>query len=316
MTTARDPNDYFPQDDLDAPATSAPRAGVAGYVPPEKMFAEGCPKCRGTGKFVSYSGRVLGNCFACKGKGSNTFKTSPDARAKSQGRAAAKRVDKAQQIEIDAQAWQVANPAEFKWLTDASLRNFQRNGTFTFPADLLAKLRQYGSLTSGQIAAVQRLMAKDVERNAAREVERAEREANAPVVNTSKIEEAFATAAAKAARPGQTGVYIRPLLLKSGDVSVAVTPGSAGSKWEGMLFVKTRQDGKKLGYIKDGKFTARFECTDAEKAAVLDCAENPAIAAVAFGKAWSVCGVCARKLHNDVSIARGIGPICAERFGW
>ena len=29
-------------------------------------FAERCPKCRGTGRFISYSGRPLGECFACK----------------------------------------------------------------------------------------------------------------------------------------------------------------------------------------------------------------------------------------------------------
>jgi hypothetical protein len=93
------------------------------------------------------------------------------------------------------------------------------------------------------------------------------------------------------------------------------TPGSLGSKWEGMLFAKT-EDGKKLGWIKDGKFTARYECTPVEAAAVIDCAENPETAAIAYGKAWSRCGVCGRGLLNDVSIARGIGPICAEKFGW
>jgi hypothetical protein len=276
------------------------------------MFAEGCPKCRGTGRFVSWSGRVLGNCFACKGKGSNSFRTSPEARAKGRDRAAAKAVSKAQQIKIDAQAWQVANPAEFKWLTDASLRNFQKNGTFTFPGDLLTALRQYGSLTSGQLAAVQKLMVRDSERRADREA----RQANAPAIDVSKIENAFATAVDKAKRKGQKGVFKKPLRLRSTSaIDVLFSVGSAGSQWEGMVFAKT-PDGKKLGFVKDGKFKARFECTPVEQAAVLDCAGNPEIAAVAYGKAWSTCAVCGLLLTNDESIARGIGPICAERFGW
>ena len=28
-----------------------------------------CPKCEGTGKFISYSGRISGDCFACGGTG-------------------------------------------------------------------------------------------------------------------------------------------------------------------------------------------------------------------------------------------------------
>jgi len=43
-------------------------------------FAETCPKCRGTGRFIGYTGRPLGECFACKGAGKRTFRTSPEAR--------------------------------------------------------------------------------------------------------------------------------------------------------------------------------------------------------------------------------------------
>lgn len=308
---ARDPNDYFPQDDLDAPAASPARAGKDGYVPPEKMFSEGCTRCRGTGNFISYSGRVLGPCFACKGKGKFEYKTSPEARAKAQGRSAAKRESKA----ADDRAWQADHADVIAWLRAAALANSQRNGTFTFPSDLIAKLHQYGTLTDGQLAAVRKLMHRDAQRAAARVVERAEREASAPAVDASKISQAFAVAREHAARPGQLGVYTKPIRMQSGDVTVVWTPGSIGSQWEGMLFAKT-PEGKKLGAVKDGKFNARFTCTPVEAAAVLDCAQNPELAAVAYGKAWSRCGICDRTLHNDESIARGIGPICAERFGW
>ena len=82
-----------------------------------------------------------------------------------------------------------------------------------------------------------------------------------------------------------------------------------------MLFVKDA-DGRKLGHVADGKFKRRFACTDADEAAVLKACADPEAAAVAYGKAWSRCGVCNRTLTDDASIARGIGPICAERFGW
>jgi hypothetical protein len=135
----------------------------------------------------------------------------------------------------------------------------------------------------------------------------------------TRIEEAFAKARASAARPGQLGVWVKPLKLRSGtkEVGVDVTfkDGTPGTQWEGMLFVKTAE-GKKLGFIKNGRFQKKFDCTDAEAAAVLDCASDPAKAATTFGKAWSCCSACGRTLTKDESIGRAMGPICAERFGW
>ena len=33
-----------------------------------------CPKCNGSGNFIGYTGRVVGPCFACKGKGVKEIK--------------------------------------------------------------------------------------------------------------------------------------------------------------------------------------------------------------------------------------------------
>ena len=292
-----------------APATSL-KVPPASYAPLEQtVFAEGCPKCRGTGQFVSYSGRVLGPCFACKGAGKNTFKTSPEARAKSRERAAAKKVEAAQALTDACAAFTAANKAEVEWLITAAHRNSTRGGTFTFPQDLMDKLFKFGSLTDGQLAAVRKLMARDAERSA-------ERAAAAPAVDASKIEAAFATAIEKAQRKGQKGIFTKPLRLATADgVAVHFRPGSIGSQWEGMLFAKSAA-GKKLGHIKGGKFSKKFDCTAVEEQAVLACASDPEGAVVAYAKAFSACGVCGQTLLNDVSIARGIGPICAEKFGW
>ena len=315
--TNRDPNDYFPQDDLDAPAASPARSGKDGYVRPEVQFAEGCPKCRGTGKFTSWSGRVLGDCFSCKGAGKHTFKTSPEARAKSQARASAKRVEKGQQIEADAKAFVAAHPAEIEWLMKAGQRNIERGGTFTFPQDVLNKLWQYGSLTDGQLAAVQKLMARDVERAAQQAAERTQRDAAAPAADVSKLEAAFTTARERAERTGQMGVFVKPLKLTADGVSVAISPGKPGSKWDGFLFVRdAKDDERKLGMFKGGRFIADRNSTPAEQAAILTCATDPHAAVVAYAKAWSRCGVCGHTLLNDVSIEAGMGPVCRAKFGW
>jgi hypothetical protein len=285
-----------------------PRSFVPALERPE--FSEGCPACHGTG---FWHGRRNMPCFKCKGKGKRTFRTSPEARAK----ARAKGAEKAAQRDADKALWREQHKAEIAWATAAAARNAQRSGTFDFPAKLLEALTQYGSWTDGQLAAVQKLMARD----AARKVESTAKRTSA--VDAGKIEAAFAHARERAARPGMAGIWTKPLKLRAADTDLTFQPGSAGSQWEGMIFVRAGE--KKLGSIAwqatwDGKaksvFTRRFECTDAEAAAVTQACSDPATAAVAFGKAWGVCSVCDRTLTNDESIARGIGPICAERFGW
>lgn len=49
---------------------------------------------------------------------------------------------------------------------------------------------------------------------------------------------------------------------------------------------------------------------------ILACAADPLNAAIAYGKRYGKCSVCARTLTDPESIDRGIGPVCAERFGW
>jgi len=315
--TARDPNDYFPQDDLDAPRTEAGRSGKDGYVKPEVQFSEGCPKCRGTGTFISYSGRALGPCFACKGAGRNTFKTSPEDRAKAQARASAKRVEKGQQIEADAKAWIDANPAEAKWLADAGKRNADRGGTFTFPADVLNKLWQYGSLTDGQMAAVRKLMARDVERTAERAKAREAVVAAAPVVEAAGIDRlkaAFDAAAAYTAAKAK-GLTVRSPKITVGGITIS--PAKATSANPGALYVKSRgPDGDfYLGKIAGGKFLASRECSPQDSERVLAFVANPAEAAKVYGQETGICCICNATLRSEWRL-RGIGPICATKFGW
>lgn len=45
-------------------------------------------------------------------------------------------------------------------------------------------------------------------------------------------------------------------------------------------------------------------------------ATDPAAASGLYGKHKKRCGICNRKLTNDVSRERGIGPVCASRMEW
>ena len=49
--------------------------------PPAAMAAmfEPCAKCQGTGKFTGYTGRELGECFACKGAGKLRTRSAVEA---------------------------------------------------------------------------------------------------------------------------------------------------------------------------------------------------------------------------------------------
>lgn len=44
-------------------------------------------------------------------------------------------------------------------------------------------------------------------------------------------------------------------------------------------------------------------------------ADNPLAAAVRFGENAGRCACCGRKLTNKVSVKRGVGPICADKWG-
>src|SRR6056300_815877 len=54
-------------------------------------YVEKCAACNGTGRFRSYTGRVVGECFKCNGAGKQSFKTSPEQRAKARKRSADKK---------------------------------------------------------------------------------------------------------------------------------------------------------------------------------------------------------------------------------
>jgi hypothetical protein len=288
---------------LGRPAATAV-APPADFVPAvERVFSEPCPKCRGSGRFYGWSGRDVGACHTCKGTGKQTFKTAPESRAKAAGRRAVKRTNKAAK---DA-AWRDAHKAELVWLAATTERQQERAHkgakVWDFPVELSEKLAQFGVLTYGQLEAVRKCMARDAERAK-------EREAAAPtVVNTNKLADAFANArgAAAEAREG-----LKWLVLRLD--TFTFTDARARGDWPAAIFV--REGDTKLGRIVAGKFLRSRDCDDATEARVLAAIADPAAAATAYGQRNGVCSCCGRELTNAESRKRGIGPICAEKYGF
>lgn len=255
-------------------------------------FTERCGKCGGTG---SWRGR--GQCFACKGKGRFTFKTSPETRAANRQKVAARKVAKAQ---AGFEEFKAAQPVIAEWI--------EQSTDFSFAVNMREAIEKFGSLTEGQMAACQRCVDK---RNAARQ-ERAERLASAPAADEAgvdRLKAAFDTAIAKAAEKGRG--FRNPRLTIGGMV---ISPAKAGSRNEGALYVKT--GGTYLGKIQAGRFYAARECAPEQQTKVLAFVADPKAAAIAYGQETGVCCICNTTLTNKISIEAGIGPICAAKWGW
>jgi hypothetical protein len=297
--TNQRPDDDF-NDSLDdllgGPVVNRPRpAPPVSYVP--RDFSEPCSRCRGTGT------TPWGPCFKCRGAGKKTFKTSPEARAVAATRRVENRMTKFEERKRDREAWEAAHEAEVKWLREAARRNDERGGSFDFPINMINAINSYSGLTENQLAAVQRLMARDAERATARAAERAEREANAPAVNVSKIEEAFAKARAN---------HVRTPKLRLDTFTFSAAPASG--KNPGAIYVKESEE--YLGKIAGGRFVCVATCGEERSTRIATAANDPEAAAIAYGRRFSNCAICGRELTKGVSIDRGIGPICAARFGW
>lgn len=265
----------------------------------ERAFTEPCAKCRGSGRFVSYSGRTVGPCFTCKGTGTKTFKSAPDVRAKA-------RQASAERKQAARDEYAAEHKAELDWLADTAARQIERRNTgktvWQFPIDLCDKLAQYGSLTDGQLAAVRKAMVRDADR-------KAQWEANKPAptaIDASKLTAAFAKRRA-AKRERAVGVaYMR---LQIGAITISPDKSNNVDVW-------FKSGDAWLGKTENGAFKRFRACTDAHEADIRRICADPGQAARMHGLDYSYCACCGLPLTNAESIERGIGPICAENWGF
>lgn len=276
-------------------ATNFATAALSNAV----RYEEKCFKCRGSGRFVGYTGRVLGPCYTCKGTGTLCYKTSSEERAANRAKAAKKRETKAQQAMAKAQAWLETNPAEAEWL--------QRpvTGDFTFHAAMLETLLQWGYFTEKQEAAVRNGTAKFNAVVQRQQEAKAIREAGAATVDITAIRVGFANAVRHLKRPK----------LRVADIQFSLAPATGRNA--GSIYVVRASNDTYLGKItEDNRFITSRECDAATEAEVIRVATDPKAAAEAHGHEYGYCSCCGRELTNPESVARGIGPICAERWGW
>lgn len=264
-----------------------PQVTQAATVQTVTLFKENCKKCNGTGRWVGWS--VSRTCFSCNGRGYHEFKTPAAQRAQNRERAAAKK----EQASAEAiESFKAEYPAEYSWMITSAPR-------FDFAQSMIEAVRKYGSLTERQLAAVQKCVAKSAERAA----ERQQRVEHAPSVSVEAIETAFANAK-------NAGIQRPKLRLDT----FVFSPAPSAGKNPNAIYVK--ENGEYLGKVSGGKFYAVRNCSGDVQGRVLAAASDPANAAVAYGKKFGSCAVCNRELSDPASIERGIGPICAERFGW
>lgn len=260
-------------------------------------YREDCKACRGTGQFTSWSGRVLGQCFKCKGQGFRMFKTNAADRAAKRAQAADRKVDRAAQALADFAA---QHPAAWAWIEGS-------RATFAFAQSMYDSIQGYGSLTEKQLAACERAAEKFAAAKLARETQRAETLAAAPVIDMTKIEAAFAAAASNG---------LKSLKLRIGNL--VISPAKATSANAGALYVKSKGDfdsSTYFGKIMGGKFLKSRDCDAATEALIIAAATDPLAAAIAYGRETGSCSCCGRELTNKISIDLGIGPICRSKWG-
>lgn len=259
-----------------------------------REFAETCPKCRGTGQFVSYSGRVIGQCFTCKGAGKQTFRTSPETRQRSRERAQSAKAS----VVADHQD-------ELKWLSETLARRDRLPaGYATMLADFQTRLLSGRALTDGQMAVV----AKGMARSAQWAQERQQKE----------VEGSLDVAAVREALQARKKITIALFTF-----SLAPEHGNN----PGAIYVK--DSGQYVGKIARGETTFRpgRDFDPARLPALREVMADPgeAVRADAARRAEALledptmtipCGCCGLTLSNPESIRRGIGPICAGKWGF
>ena len=245
----------------------------------EKCTARGCIN----GTFTSWAGRPVGPCFKCKGTGIRKFKTSPETRAKAREAAKKKKLAKLEAQKKRASTYREEHAELIAYLEEVS-------GWNGFAAKMLDAIEQYGSLTENQFAAVEKMHAKHLAKQAEK--------ANAPGTGVDLTDI-------------PAGYYAVP----NGEtrLKVAIRKPGKNSKWHGSIFVDdgaaygSRQNyGRQMpGKEYEGKIVEQL------KAIVAD----PLEAMKAYGHLVGACGACGRKLEDEQSVALGIGPVCLKKFG-
>lgn len=281
-------SDFDFDDEIPGFDRSAPREPITmtWFKKPEaeaKKFE--CRKCGGTGTWASWNHRVTGPCHACKGKG--FFLSSDQDRAKARQSAANRKERNIAELRA---SFDETNQGVSAFLVAAS--------SWVNPSDFLGSMRnaldRFGFLTENQLAAVKRTMDKI----AAKRAERAERVAAAVEVDLSPIRKMFETAV-------ENG-HKRPVYRAAG---LVINRAPDHGKNPGALYVKN-DEGEYLGKLLGTSYSGK------PAPALTAIAADPKGEAVKWGRKTGQCSCCGRELTDPASVEAGIGPICAEKWGF
>jgi hypothetical protein len=275
----------------DLPAEDFVDAATGAWNPPTrpargidaKTIRFPCQPCRGTGNYQGVRTRQTNSvCFACKGKG--YFMTSERDRQASRQSA---RTSKTRRISEARAAYDELNPGIAAFLASAAVWS-------SFAADILAKLNQYGALTEPQTRAIVGMRDKA----AARQSERT----RSVLVNTQTVDLQPIRNMFEAAR---TSGYKLPIYRAAG---LIINRAPDSGRNPGALYVKS-EAGEYLGKILGSAYTGKPAPTLAAIAA------DPRGEAIRYGQKTGNCSCCGRDLTAESSVAAGIGPICARKWG-
>lgn len=278
--------------DLDQTDFSASRAA------PRAVQTFPCQSCAGTGLYRGYRTRQdETKCFPCNGKGFHAkphFEALKDKHARRTKAIVNRmaRVADAKEL-LDEQA-----PGLFAFMAE-------NQGWNSFFADMVAQINGGKPMSANQHVAAVRAMDKTLMRRAERDAAKVvEAKARTAAIDLGAIHRMFDVAR-------DSG--LKKLCYRA--EGLVLTPAKAGSANAGGIYVKTK-GGEYLGKVMGTSFMACREATAEHKAALDVIAANPKDAAQAYGKNTGECSCCGRELTDPNSIAAGIGPICASKWGF
>ena len=153
-----------------------------------------------------------------------------------------------------------------------------------------------GSLSDKQISSAQRMIDKMA-------TNRKIRESKIKTVDTTKIDELFATA--------QSNGLKRPNFYV-GDLRLSLA--SERSKNFGAIYVQ--HSGDYVGKIMDNVFMPILSAPQDAIDILMSIADNPRQSAIEHGKMSNHCSMCNKELTDDHSIELGYGKVCASKWGF
>ena len=163
----------------------------------------------------------------------------------------------------------------------------------SFAASLVEQFNKRGSLSEKQTGAAVAMLMK-VKANKANRAE-------APAVDLSNVVAMF----------NKAHEAIKTPKFRFEDLVISRAPDTGANA--GALYVKV--DGEYAGKVKEGKWFGLRSAPQDTLSKLQQIAESPLDSAVAYGRKTGNCAMCGRDLTKHESIERGVGPICAERFG-